>query len=278
MTETMITDWDDAYANAAHIPGAADYIARWESDSAAFRKSWLKKDLDVVYGDGPRNRLDVLHPEGASRGLAIFVHGGYWLRFDKTYWSHFAAGPLAKGWATCLPSYDLAPNVRIAEITGQIASAIAKAASRVEGPIRLAGHSAGGHLVSRMICEDSPLPTEVLGRIERVVSISGLHDLRPLRNTKMNESFQMSEEEAIAESPALKRPAGPCPVVAWVGRAERPEFLRQSQLLADAWPSARYHEDPDLHHFNVIDGLKDPGSELSSALLSDETPPIPSSG
>jgi len=267
MTDTLITDWDDAYANAAHIPGAGDYVARWAAESEAFRKSWMEKDVDVVYGDGARQRFDVFHPERKSKGLVVFVHGGYWLKFDKSFWSHFAAGSLARGWTTCLPSYDLAPDVRIADITPQVASAVTRAAGRVAGPIRLTGHSAGGHLVTRMICEDSLLPPEVLARIERVVSISGLHDLRPLRNTAMNESFKLSESDAVAESPALKKPATDCPVVAWVGGAERPEFLRQSRLLAEAWPNAIYHEDPDRHHFDVIDGLKTADSSLTSALL-----------
>jgi len=267
MTETLITDWDDAYANAAHIPGAEDFIARWEAESQAFRKTWMEKDLDVVYGDGARHRFDVFRPERQSKGLVVFVHGGYWMKFDKSAWSHFAAGPLAKGWTTCLPSYDLAPEVGIADITRQVAAAIAKAAGRVSGPVRLAGHSAGGHLVTRMICEDSLLPPEVLARIERVVSISGLHDLRPLRNTTMNDVFKLSEGEAVAESPALKVSATNCPVIAWVGSAERPEFLRQSRLLSNAWPTATYHADPGRHHFDVIDGLKDPDSGLVAALL-----------
>jgi acetyl esterase/lipase len=267
MTETLITDWDDAYANAAHIPGASGYFERWADDSEAFRKSWMEKDLDVVYGDGARHRFDVFHPERKSKGLVVFVHGGYWMKFDKSRWSHFSAGPLARGWTTCLPSYDLAPDVRIDAITRQIAAAITRAADRVAGPIRLTGHSAGGHLVTRMVCEDTLLPPEVLARIERVVSISGLHDLRPLRNTSMNDAFRMSEDDAVAESPALKKPVSDCPVVAWVGGAERPEFLRQSRLLADAWPTAAYEEEAERHHFDVIDGLKSPDSRLTSTLL-----------
>ncbi|MEM5585012.1 alpha/beta hydrolase [Roseibium sp. AS2] len=267
MTETMITDWDDAYANAAHIPGAEAYIERWAEDAAEFRKSWMEKDLDIVYGEGARRRFDMFRPDRASKGLVVFVHGGYWLRFDKTFWSHFSGGALAGGWTTCMPSYDLAPAVGIADITGEIAAAITAAARRVGGPIRLTGHSAGGHLVTRMICEDSPLPTDVLERIERVVSISGLHDLRPLRNTTMNASFRLSEEEAMAESPALQKPATDCPVIAWVGGAERPEFLRQARLLADAWPNASYREDPERHHFDVIDGLKNSESTLTRTLL-----------
>src|SRR5262245_20780462 len=108
------------------------------------------------------------------------------MAFDKSSWSHLAAGALQRGWAVCLPSYTLAPAARIADIARQVAAAIRFAADRVEGPLRLAGHSAGGHLVTRMVCAESPLPDEFRSRIGHVVSISGVHDLRPLLRTKMN--------------------------------------------------------------------------------------------
>ncbi|MES0881892.1 alpha/beta hydrolase [Roseibium sp. SCP14] len=267
MTENTITDWDDAYANAAYIPGAGDYASRWEEDARAFRNAWGAKELDIAYGVGEREKLDIFRPEGTAKGLVVFVHGGYWLRFDKSYWSHFAQGALTDGWAVCLPSYDLAPHVRIADITQQIGSAINLAASRVEGPVRLSGHSAGGHLVTRMVSDDSPLNADTLQRVVKVVSISGLHDLRPLCKTQMNDAFKMSEEDAASESAALMDPVGECPVVAWVGGQERPEFLRQSRLLSEVWQNASYHEDAGLHHFDVIDGLKDQKSALCSTLL-----------
>ena len=267
MTDTPITDWDDAYANAAYIPGAGDFITKWEKDALAFRNAWPSKELDVAYGDGARESLDLFHPTEPSKGLVVFVHGGYWRRFDKSYWSHFAQGSLERGWTVCLPSYDLAPHVRISDITCQMGKAISAAAERVGGALRLSGHSAGGHLVTRMICEDTPLGKDTLARIERVVSISGLHDLRPLCKTQMNDDFQMSEDDAISESAALKAPGNNCPVVAWVGGDERPEFIRQSQLLSEVWPNASCHVDAGFHHFDVIDGLKKTDSELCEALL-----------
>ncbi len=269
MTDTTIIDWDDAYSNAAHIADAADFPPRWAEEAREFRTSWMEKDIDVIYGESARQRFDVFHPEEKSKGLLIFVHGGYWLKFDKSSWSHLAAGSLGRGWTVCLPSYDLVPDVRIEDITRQIGTAIKKASERVDGPIRLSGHSAGGHLVTRMLCEDTPLPGEVLERIARVVSISGLHDLRPLTNTQMNEAFQMTEADAANESPALMNPVNDCPVTAWVGGDERPEFLRQSRLLAEAWPTADSHAQPGRHHFDVIEDLKDRESDLISALLKD---------
>lgn len=267
MTDNRITDWDDAYANAAHIPGAENFPPKWANDAAAFRTSWTEKELDIAYGDTERQKLDLFFPNNASKGLVVFVHGGFWMKFDKSFWSQYAEGALAHGWTVCLPSYDLSPHVRLSEITRQIGLAISHAAERIEGPIRLTGHSAGGHLVTRMVCEDSPLNDPALSRVETVVSISGLHDLRPLRNTKMNDSFGLSEEDAAAESAALKRLKNNCNVVAWVGANERPEFVRQSHLLSQAWPGTRCHEEEGKHHFDVIDGLRIAGSELTRTLV-----------
>lgn len=267
MSDAATAEWDDAYANGAYIANAHTYPVRWEKDALAFRTRWPSGDLDVVYGPSGRQRFDLFLPETAPNGLAVFVHGGYWLRFDKSCWSDRASGALARGWAVCLPSYDLSPAVSIPQITRQVGAAISLAARRIGGPIRLSGHSAGGHLVTRMICADTPLPEHVLARIVKVVSISGLHDLRPLRKTSMNDAFAMDEAEAIRESSALCKPVIDCPVNAWVGSAERPEFIRQARLLADAWPKARYVEEADRHHFNVIDGLTTANGPLTRALV-----------
>jgi arylformamidase len=268
MPETTITDWDDAYANAAYIEGAENYPPRWANEAEDFRASWDEKELNLSYGEHARQKMDVFHPKGKTRGLVVFVHGGYWMKFDKSYWSQNAQGCLDHGWAVCLPSYELAPDVSIAEITRQIGAAVLAASKRIPGSLRLTGHSAGGHLVARMVSAGTPLPSMVLERVESIVSISGLHDLRPLRKTKMNELFQMTEADAVGESPALKPAVSKCPVTAWVGADERPEFVRQSALLAEAWQNARFEEAPGKHHFDVVEDLKDPESKLVSALLS----------
>jgi len=266
-------DWDDAYANGAHIPGAEGFVPRWQADAAAFREAALSKaaggQLDISYGEGARERMDLFLPEAAPRGLCVFVHGGYWKAFDKSLWSHLAAGARAKGWAVALPSYPLAPEVRISQITDAVARAITAAAGLVPGPLRLAGHSAGGHLVARMACADTALPEAVAARMEHVLSISGVHDLRPLLATQMNDVLGLTRAEARAESPALAEPRPGTRLTAWVGADERPEFVRQSALIANAWAGfdtdIRLVEVPGRHHFDVIADLALPESELTRA-------------
>ncbi len=270
----MITDWDDAYANRDHIPDAEGYIARWETAAAAFRDTLTRAaraELDLSYGPGPRNRFDLFRPEADPAGLVIFVHGGYWRAFDKSVWSHLAAGCLAQGWAVAMPGYTLAPEIVIVGITTEIAAAITQAAVHVPGPMRLVGHSAGGHLVSRMVCADTHLPPDILDRIEHTVSISGVHDLRPLLKTATNEDLRLDLASARAESPALLEPLPGTRLTAWVGADERPEFLRQSALIANIWTGlgadTRLEIVPGRHHFDIIDGLEDPDSPLTADVL-----------
>ena len=256
----MMTDMDDAYANGAYIDGAAAYPARWSDEAAAFRDGLgARAQLGLSYGPSERMALDHFMPEGEVRGTLIFVHGGYWLKFDRSYWSHFASGALARGWAVAMPSYDLCPDVRIAGITQQIAQAVTKVAEASSGPISLAGHSAGGHLVARMLAPGM-LRQSVQTRLAHVMPISPVSNLEPLLQTAMNADFGMDADIARAESP-IHQPAPTVPVTVWVGGDERPVFLDQAQWLADAWACDHVVTEGE-HHFNVIDALANPDSDM----------------
>ena len=248
---------DDAYANAAHIPGGADYPDRWARAAQDFRVT-TRARLDQPYGTGARDRYDLFLPDGAAQGTVVFVHGGYWKAFDRSLWSHLAAGPVARGWRVALPSYDLCPDVRIADITRQIAGAIRAITDAAPGPLVLTGHSAGGHLVARMVCADIGIAAR------RSVPISPLADLAPLMRTAMNATLRIDPAEAAAESPML-HPAPAVPVHVWVGEIERPAFRDQAAWLARAW-SCPLTVAPGRHHFDVIEGLTDPASPLTEAL------------
>jgi acetyl esterase/lipase len=274
MMHRQILDWDDAYTNGAHIAGGDRWPAAWVEPARSFRESLAsagRARLDLAYGSGERNRFDLFLPEAAPSGLVVFVHGGYWMRLDKSYWSHLAAGPVASGYAVAMPSYTLCPATRISGIVTEIGAAIGAAARMIDGPLMLTGHSAGGHLVSRMVCATSPLAAGLRERIRHVVSISGVHDLRPIMRTAMNDQLHIDEAEALAESPALVRPMENARITCWVGGGERAEFIRQNALLANIWTglgaSTAAVIEPDRHHFSVIDGLADPAHPLTKCLV-----------
>ncbi|MGR3433526.1 MAG: alpha/beta hydrolase [Shimia sp.] len=266
MRTVPITDWDDAYANGPYILEGDAYPQRWATRAAAYRDR--NPPERFAYGPGDRDWLHLFAPESPSAGLAVFVHGGYWRALDPTSFSHLAEGARARGWAVAMPCYPLAPEARIATITASVARAIAVAADRVAGPIALAGHSAGAHLVTRMSC--GALPGALRARLGRTLGIGGVYDLRPLRATAMNADLRLDAEEAMRESPALHLPIGAPELEVWVGADERPEFLRQSRLLAAAWgahAALRLTVEPGRHHFDVIDALADPRSAMIARWL-----------
>lgn len=276
-----IVDWDAAYANAAYIRDGDSYPGRWAAAAERFRTEASARhgaECDIGYGAGEeRQRFDLFRPAGPPRGLLVFIHGGYWLAFDKSTWSHLAAGPLAAGWAVAIPSYRLCPDVDLPAILQDAAAAVAAAAARVpSGPVHLVGHSAGGQLVCRLLCEDSPLDPSVAARLGRVVSIAGLHDLRPLLRTAMAPKLHLDKAVALAESPLFGQPRPGVPLIAWVGRDERPEFRRQAALLASAWLGCGARtalvEAADRHHFSVIGDLGDPDSALTAAACAVDVP------
>ena len=262
MTMAQITDWDDAYANAAHIPGGMEFPDRWAAEATSFRQTRAPEPLGLG---------ELYRPSGTPRGLAVIIHGGYWMKFGPRWFSHLAGGALAHGWAVLLPGYTLAPAGRLATMRDEIALQIATAAARVGGPIVLSGHSAGGHRAARLICEDTPLPAEIMGRVARCVPISGLFDLRPLQRTAMRGDLGLDDRTAAQESPLFHQPHPDLDLHLWVGADERPVFVQQTRLIFDAWAGVpretRLTVEAGRHHMDVIAGLTDQHHPLCQALV-----------
>lgn len=257
-----MTDLTRDYTNGAFIPGGDAYYPRWQAKAAAFRSQMTgRMQLDLPYSPGARQKFDLFLPEAAPKGLLVFVHGGYWLACGREDYSHLAAGAVAQGWACALPSYTLAPEGRIAEMTQEIAAAVRAAAALVAGPVVVTGHSAGGHLSARMGCADLDLP-----RVVRVVPISPLSDLAPLLQTDMQQKLQITAAEVTSESPARLPLRADCAAHVWVGGQERPVFLWQARTLSEDW-ACDWTVAPGRHHFDVIDELEDPASSLMETCL-----------
>lgn len=259
--------FDDAFANSKYLVGGKYFPSRWEKKATAFRKKTVARSrLGLPYGPGGRQWFDLFLPEGHPEGLMIFIHGGYWLACGPRDFSHLADGALARGWACAMPGYTLAPEATIPEMTAEIAAALPVMMAEVAGPVAITGHSAGGHLTARMACSSVALDPALAARIKRYVPISPLSDLRPLMETTMQTHLKLTSESARAESAALQPPRPGTRTHVWVGGAERPRFLDQARRLGNAW-SCPVTIEPDLHHFNIIEGLERPDSALMNTLL-----------
>lgn len=266
------------YNNRAAVPDHPQWFAKWAAMSAEARRAF-EPTLDVRYGPNPEETLDLFVPASPARGTFVFIHGGYWRALDKAD-HHFVAGPfLAEGHAVAVINYDLCPAVSIATIVDECRRALTwvqREGARHganPGPIVAGGHSAGGHLAAMLIA--TPAEAFGLGRhpLAGAASVSGVHDLRPLTQFSFNAEFRLDDAEAARLSPILQRSATAVPIAIAVGGDETSEFLRQADLLWDAWPSNRPAgaSGPLViagrHHFSVITDYADPSSALTRAAL-----------
>lgn len=112
-------DWGDAFNNMGHVEGSEALPAFWAERAANYRAR-ARIEAEISYGLSEREVLDLILPDAEPKGLVVFVHGGFWTRLDKSYWSDLAKGTRALGWAVAIPSYTLTPKVRISGITRQV--------------------------------------------------------------------------------------------------------------------------------------------------------------
>jgi arylformamidase len=271
-------DVERGYNNRAAVPDHPAWFERWAAASQAARERY-RPALDVRYGPNPKETLDLFVPAGKPRGTLLFVHGGYWRALDKADHA-FVAGPFVEqGLAVAVQNYDLCPQVSIATIVEETRRCVAwlvREGARHgadASTLVVAGHSAGGHLAAMMLATPAAAFGGERHPVGAAVTVSGVHDLRPLVLFAFNADFRLDEAEAARLSPALLAPATTAPLLAVVGADETGEFVRQARLMGDAWPSNRPPGDPGplevpgRHHFSIVHDYADAGSELTRRTL-----------
>ena len=263
------TEWlEREYSPRLSVPNFADYFKAWPIDSDAARQK-LKGHLDLAYGPHPAERLD-LFVAGRSRGLLIFIHGGYWRAFDKSDFSYMAPSLLEAGYDVALLNYALCPTLPMGEIVEQCRRGVAwlhrhagdygAEASR----LIVCGHSAGAHLTALLFTADwaeyGMPPQAIVGGI----AVSGLFDLEPMLSLAINADLRLDPPQVAALSPARLKPRLEVPLVVGVGALESAEFKRQSHLLHQAWPTVATPaiELEGYHHFDILEPLMDTSSAL----------------
>ena len=280
--QTWNPQWlDSMYNNRLLVPAYAAHFTRWVADSNAVRqqKPCL---LDVAYGDQPGETLDIFPASGVSRAqgapVLVFIHGGYWRALDKADHSFMAPAFTQAGACVVVLNYALSPAVTIPEIARQMVRALAwtwrHIAAHGGDPARItvAGHSAGGHLAAMLLACDWPAHTPDLPKtlVKNALSISGLYDLEPIRQTPCLHDLQLTPEQVRQASPVLLPPPTQGTLCSVAGGDESEEFLRQNRLIQQAWgvDTVPVCESlPGLNHFSVLEALVEPGHRLHQLAL-----------
>lgn len=271
------TNYDLLYNPRLTVSGYEQVFERWERDSERARAR-LDCYLDVPYGASDAETLDVFRAKGKSRGLLMFIHGGYWRSLDKKRFS-FVAPPLAEAGVTvAVVNYALCPTVQVSDIVMQMVQACAwlyRNGANFGAPaarLGVYGHSAGGHLAAMMLACEWPRYSSDLPRklVAGAVSISGLYDLTEIAKVpSINGDVRLTERAAPKVSPAFLPPATDAPLTTAVGSDENEGFHVQNRIIAEKWVSVHRADIScaGKNHFTVLDDLGNPASRLYKAVL-----------
>ena len=256
---------DAAYNNSAAVKESPQKLAAWQERSKPFRAEHNEL-LDQRYGPRERNRIDIFRSGKADAPLLAYIHGGYWQRNAKEFYSCLAAGPLARGIDCAFIGYTLAPEATMTEIVGEARAALRFL--RAEGPrlgvgrdkLIVSGWSAGGHLTAMALAD-----------VDGGLAISGIYDIEPCRLNYLNDKLNMTLDEQDALSPIRQLPTGAPPLVVAYGTAELPELQRQSRDYHAARSAAKLPSEllplENHDHFTILDELESPQGRLTEAVV-----------
>ena len=278
MTRIDPTWLDTQYNNRARVPEALSILDKWAQASALAREKSPSAVLDVPYGSGAKETLDIFPTTAPNSPVLVFIHGGYWRALDKSDASFVAPAFVQSGALVVVPNYALCPAVSVEHITLQMVRALAwvyRNAARHGGDPRrivVAGHSAGGHLAAMMLsCQWPAVGADLPARlVASALSISGVFDMEPLRHTPfLKADLKLTQAAVKRLSPAYMPPPHGV-LYAAVGADESEEFLRQNKLIRQAWGAQTVpvcESIPATHHMNVLHDLADPQGRLHALAL-----------
>jgi len=252
------------YSPSSCIPSIDVELARYAELS---RAAASLPHRSLPYGEIDDERLVVFDgPVGAP--LHVFVHGGYWQALSADDSLIAAPELVAAGHAFAAVGYTLAPRATIGTMIDQCVRALERVIDDLRpSAITLSGSSAGAHLAAHVAQRTS------VG-IDRLILLSGMFQLEPLRDTSVNDALGLDAAQADAWSVPLS-PRPTCQIAIVHGRNETVAFKAQSARLAAAWGVPAVEVD-DRNHFDLVHDLAaidlrlgPPGQDAASCSVHD---------
>jgi len=252
-----------------------------------FYQSYPHVAKDIAYGDRPRQRLDVYWPpEGDQLPVVLFVYGGSWSWGDKSLYPLVGARFTAQGFVVVVINYTLYPDATFPTFVEDAAAAIAWTVKNIDAyhgdPDRLtvAGHSAGGHILSLIALDDRYLAAHGLTRdaLRGFIGISAPTDLTallrylethpPARSASGLHAI-MGGTHRLPQADPIRHARGDAPPILLL-HGERDQTVpiaiarnfASALKAAGAWVELREYERAD-HFSMLLDGVReDPNRPL----------------
>jgi len=270
----------DPFRTRDHVAEFDDVVDAFRESSNATRRN-LRSEIDVPYGTGPAEKLDIFYPPATSipkpAGLPVhmFIHGGYWRMFSKDDFSYIADTVTAAGAIAVILDYALMPKHRMALLIDQVRRAagwVAKEIRRRGGDpfsLSVSGHSAGAHLATWLVDQRDPHPDY---RVSSCLLLGGIYDLEPLQRSFLQLDLALSDSEVAQWTPLAVSHRKDCTYSIHVGEDETAPFHDQAarfdrSLIAGGCASA-LAVIPATNHMTSALALGNPFSAIGKSLTS----------
>lgn len=257
-----------------------DACVREYADLSVVARQECAALLDLRYGMGAAERLDVFLPAASRRPAPVFIflHGGYWRSQAKEDAPVMAPVFTRAGAAVVTVEYTLMPDATMPELIREVRSALAWVYHHADhygldrDRIYVGGSSAGAHLAAMMVQAGwhagYRLPDNA---VKGIVALSGLYDLRPFCEMDSNAWLQLEPKSAEQVSPCFHPPAAGMPIILSVGGLETDGFKKQTAayeaICEAAGAQVEHVAAAHANHFNLLCELAKPDSPLTQATL-----------
>ena len=222
---------------------AGEYLEKALAWSIEIRREVIC-DLDVPYGTGDRQKLDVYLPKNTGlTGLPVlmFLHGGYWVLGHKDTLG-FMAPPITLAPAILVTAgYRLAPGAKYPEEVDDCRNALKWVYENITGyggdPDRIfvGGHSAGGHLASLISLQQDRLSEFGLPRgvVKGCFPVSGVFDVTDTP-VERQEAFLSDSHQAVEASPIYNIAGNATPFFLEIGENDYDNLRKQHVAMLKA--------------------------------------------
>ncbi|MCB1740695.1 MAG: alpha/beta hydrolase [Gammaproteobacteria bacterium] len=225
-------DLECRYDRRSQVPDLSPWLTAWREGTRNARERTRELRLDIGYGRGEVERIDLYPPHALGRKLPFvaFVPSGLSTDRPRADAGFPAKAVHSQGAAFAVIGIDSAPETDFAHVVDQVRRAwlfLVRNAQRLGlDPTRghLLGHSFGA-LAAALVAFQPDLEV----RPRSALLVSGVYDLNDADSQPAPDSSDFSADLAGALSPVrLLRRDGPATVVAW--GSEEPEAFRRQGL------------------------------------------------
>ena len=233
------------------LPTATPQPTNTPSPSPVLFRRYGEILTDVAYctANNSAQKMDVYFPDsGGPWPALVYVHGGSWMRGDKSEALMFASSMTSQGYLVVSINYSLYPPARfpamIEDVKCAVRSLRAHASEYNVDPNRIGamGVSAGGHLVSLLGTSDQSNGWDVgeyldqSSRVKAVIAMAPVTDLTkifPNADIEAMRHVGFGEDNIVQASPITHVTADDPPFLLIHGDHDELVPYEQSQLMYD---------------------------------------------